>query len=91
MKQKTINLYKFEELTEDQQEKVLDKYRYFNDDTFECYVKDEYSMGKIWESGFLNAEPNYSLNYCQGDGACFDCDDFDFDLLLKDWEHKHKN
>ena len=91
MKTKTINLYKFEELTEEQQEKVLDKYRYFNDDTFECYVEDEYSMGEIWESGFLNAQPNYSLNYCQGDGACFECAEFDYDKLLKDWEYKHKN
>ena len=23
--------------------------------------------------------------------SCFDCNDFDFDLLLKDWQHKHKN
>ena len=28
MKTKTINLYQFEELTKEQQEKVLDKYRY---------------------------------------------------------------
>ena len=91
MKTKTINLYKFEELTAEQQEKVLDKYRDFNDDVFESYVNDECNTLEIIESGFNNPEIHYSLSYSQGDGACFDCNDFDFDLLLKDWQHKHKN
>ena len=91
MKTKTINLYQFEELTEEQQAKVIEKYRYFNDDIFESYVNDESSMGEIWNSGFLKAKPCYSLGYSQGDGACFDCNDFDYDLLLKDWQHKHRN
>lgn len=90
MKTKTINLYQFHELTEEQQAKVIEKYRYFNDDIFKCYVEDEYSMGEIWNSGFVKAKPCYSLGYSQGVGACFDCNDFNFDLLLKDWEHPHK-
>ena len=91
MKTKTINLYKFEELTEEQQAKVLGKYRDWNDDIFESYVNDECNTLEITESGFNNPTIHCSLGYCQGDGACFDCDDFDFDLLLKDWQHKHKN
>ena len=91
MKTKIINLYKFEELTVEQQAEVLDKYRDFNDDIFESYVDDECNTLEITESGFNNPTIHYSLGYCQGDGACFDCDDFDFDLLLKNWEHKHKN
>lgn len=91
MKTKTINLYKFEELTAGQQAKVLDKYRDWNDDIFESYVDDECNTLEITESGFNNPIIHYDLSYSQGDGACFDCNDFDFDLLLKDWQHKHKN
>lgn len=90
MKQKTINLYQFNELTDEQKEKVLDKYRDFNDDIIDSYADDEICMQEIWESGFIDAKPCYDLSYCQGSGACFDCNDFDFDLLLKDWQHKHK-
>lgn len=90
MKQKTINLYKFEELTPEQQENVINNNRFINDDDFELYAGDELCMGEIWESGFIDAQPHYSLSYSQGDGACFDCNEFDFDLLLKDWEHPHK-
>lgn len=91
MKIKTINLYQFHELTEEQQAKVLEKYRYLNDDIFESYANDEYNTLEIIESGFNNPTIHYSLGYCQGSGACFDCDDFNFDLLLKDWQHPHKN
>ena len=91
MKTKTINLYQFHELTDEQQAKVLDKYRDWNDDIFESYVNDECNTLEITESGFNNPKIHYSLSYSQGDGACFDCNDFDFDLLLKDWQHKHKN
>lgn len=89
MKTKTINLYQFEELTPEQQEKVIEKYNDINDDSFEfclsSYVED------IKETGFKNPDLYYSLSYSQGDGACFECEQFDFDLLLKDWQHKHKN
>ena len=91
MKTKTINLYQFHELTDEQQAKVLDKYRDWDDDIFESYVNDECNTLEITESGFNNPKIHYSLSYSQGDGACFDCNDFDFDLLLKDWQHKHKN
>ena len=90
MKTKTINLYKFTELTAEQQEKVLDKYRDWNDDIFDSYIEDEFCTLEIIESGFLNPTIHYNLSYSQGDGACFDCNEFDYDLLLKDWNHKHK-
>lgn len=90
MKTKTINLYKFEELTTEQQEKVLDKYRDWNDDIFDSYVDDECNTLEITESGFLNPTIHYDLSYSQGSGACFDCNEFDYDLLLKDWNHPHK-
>ena len=39
MKTKIINLYKFTELTAEQQAKVLDKYRDFNDDILQAMLK----------------------------------------------------
>lgn len=90
MKQKTINLYTFEELTEDQKQKVLDKYRDFNDDIIPSMAQDEFITLPIFEAGFLNPTIHYDLSYSQGSGACFDCDEFDFDLLLKGWQYPHK-
>lgn len=91
MKQKTINLYQFNELSDDQKQKVIEKYRDFNDDIFDSYVNDECCTLELFENGFLNPTIHYDLSYCQGSGACFDCNDFDFELLLKDFECKHKN
>lgn len=90
MKQKTINLYQFNELSDDQKQKVIEKYRDFNDDIFDSYINDECNILELVENGFKNPTIHYDLSYSQGSGACFDCNDFDFELLLKDWQHKHK-
>ena len=92
MKTKTINLYKFEELTAEQQEKVLDKYRYWNNDlTCSLIDYDEIHTIKLKEKGFLNPDISYSFSYSQGDGASFTCTQLDYNLLLKDYTGKHKN
>lgn len=92
MKTKTINLYKFEELTDDQKQKAIEKHRYFNDDlTCNLIDYDEIHIEKLKEKGFLNPDISYSLSYCQGDGASFTCNQLDYDLLLKDYTGKHKN
>lgn len=77
MKTKTINLYQFHELTEEQKAQVIERYRDINDDTFDCMVRDEFITLPLFEAGFLDPEIHYSLSYCQGDGACFDCNDFE--------------
>lgn len=92
MKTKTINLYKFEELTTEQQEKVLDKYRDWNDDlTCNLIDYDYIHIEKLKEKGFLNPDISYDLSYSQGDGASFTCTELDYNLLLKDYKGKHKN
>ena len=92
MKTKTINLYQFHELTKEQQAKVLDKYRDFNDDiTCDLVNHDEIHIIKLVEKGFLNPDISYSLSYCQGDGASFTCSKLDYELLLKDYKCKHKS
>lgn len=92
MKTKTINLYQFHELTEEQQAKVLDKHRDFNDDITCNLIEHDYiHIEKLKELGFINPDISYSLSYCQGDGASFTCSELDYDLLLKDYTGKHKS
>jgi len=75
MREETVvyKIFKFDELSKEVQEKVLDKNRHWNVEFFDwwCNVYDDYkerleAVGfedpKIWFSGFSS----------QGDGACFD-------------------
>ena len=88
MKQKTINLYQFKELTPEQQTKVIEKYRDIEVELLNA--NDETYTEPIHNAGFLHPDIYCDLSYSQGSGACFDCNAFDFDKLLKDWEHPHK-
>ena len=91
MKTKTINLYQFEELTTEQQEKVLDKYRDWNDDlTCDLLNYNDIHVIRLKEKGFLNPNISYDLSCSQGDGASFTCTQLDYNLLLKDYKGKHK-
>lgn len=92
MKTKTINLYLFKELSLDQQKQVIEKYRDFNNDlTCDLINYNNIHVTKLEEQGFLNPDISYSLSCCQGDGVVFDCNDFDFELLLKEFDCKHKS
>lgn len=92
MKTKTINLYKFEELTTEQQEKVIEKNRDFNDDIICNLIElDDAYILSLEEQGFINPKISYDLSYSQGSGASFTCTQLDYDLLLKDYTGKHKN
>jgi hypothetical protein len=75
---KKINIYKFEELEKEVQEKVIEKY--FNDigcdDNNNLF--QEFAKEIIEQVGFKDVEVNYSLSYCQGDGICFD---FKMDII----------
>lgn len=89
---KTINLYQFHELTEEQQAQVIEKNRYINSDITcslinwsDCFMQD------LKDKGFLNPDINYSLGGCQGDGASFSCTQLDYNLLLRDYKGKHKS
>jgi hypothetical protein len=92
MKTKTINLYKFEELTEEQQAKVIDQYSDINNElTCNLITWDDRFIQDLEDKGFINPDISYSLNYRQGDGASFTCSELDYDLLLKDYTGKHKS
>lgn len=92
MKTKTINLYQFHELTEEQQAKVIDKYSDINDElTCDLTTWDEHFVQGLKEQGFLNPDISYSLSCSHGDGASFTCSELDYNLLLKDYAGKHKS
>ena len=74
-------VYKFEELPEETQAKVLDKYRGWNTDHFEWW-EWTYDMWKdrLKTYGFTDVKIWFSGFWSQGDGACFDAD-VDLDCL----------
>lgn len=93
MKQKITNLYLFEELNEEQQRKVLDNNRDYCLDilTTEDIIWNFSEVGQmVADAGFLNPEFQYDVSYTQGRGACFNCSEFNFDLLLANLEIPHK-
>lgn len=67
----TVNAYKFNELKETVQEKVLDRSRDINTehDWYE-FVIEEWKA-KLKDIGFLNATISFSGFYSQGDGCSF--------------------
>lgn len=94
MKQLIINCKQLHELNEEQQKKVLDKYRDFDSHwlTAEELVWDLSNAGQtIADAGFIDPEVQYRLIGSQGDGACFDCSTFNYDLLLEDLDIPHKS
>ena len=94
MKQLIINCKQFHELNEEQQKKVLDKYRDIDTDwlTAEDLVWDLSDAGQtIADAGFIDPEVQYQLDGRQGNGACFDCSNFNYDLLLEDLDIPHKS
>lgn len=62
------NVYKFEELTEDAQQKVIEYFQNNND----FYYDADYDKEILKEKGFTNTDIYYDVSYCQGSGACFD-------------------
>ena len=73
MKQKLINVYKFNELKKDVKEKVLNSFRENNDYSF---LNDTliYKLGELLKKYKIEAVDlnlMYSLGYCQGDGLSF--------------------
>lgn len=64
---------KFEELSEEIQQKVLDKYRYLNTENIEWYeyTVDHFKQELEIEYGFADVEIRFSGFASQGDGASF--------------------
>jgi hypothetical protein len=70
MKTKTINIYQFNELTEEAKENAIEKYRENNEGDFDFF---EDTMKDLLEhhTPFKDLKMSYSLSYSQGDGVSF--------------------
>jgi len=76
MKQKTIQLYDFDELSDEAKSKALDNHNEHNDHDFLSENLNDYLSQLLEEAEIKtdNAKLFYSLGYCQGDGVCFEGD-----------------
>lgn len=79
----------FDEFTEDEQKRILDKYRYINTDfvgwlDLGCYAEELNQMGFFVDTDDIY----YDLD--QGGGASFTCGGLDLEKLLADLDIKHK-
>lgn len=74
MKQITINLYNFGELSESAKEKAMQEWIKHDDLPFLEDAMDEYLIDLLIDNNIEsdNAKVFYSLSYCQGDGAMFE-------------------
>jgi hypothetical protein len=82
MKEITIKLYSFEELSEEAQEKARQDWNEHNDMPFLTDDLREYIHEELKERGYKvlgvstsanpSIRPLYSLSYCQGDGLMFE-------------------
>lgn len=94
MKQLIINCKQYHELNEEQQKKVLEQHRDLETAwlTAEDLVWDLSDAGAtIADAGFIEPEVHFQLDGSQGEGACFDCSTFNYDLLLEDLDIPHKS
>lgn len=94
MKQLIINCKQFHELSEEQQKEVINRHRDIDMNwlTAEDLVWDLSDAGQtIADAGFIDPEVHYQLDGSQGEGACFDCSTFNYDLLLEDLDILHKS
>ena len=74
MEERTIKVYNFEELKEDIQNKVIEKFRYNNEYPFLNDELNELLIEKLKENNIqfnTTLKCYYSLSYSQGDGFCF--------------------
>ena len=82
-----IKVYKFEELSKEVQEKVVQEHFIFDEWDCGCLSRD-YEERLSCTGFFDNIEMSYSLSCCQGDGVSFTADITNLDLLN---EHLLKN
>lgn len=75
---KTINIYKFEELSENAKQKAIENFNALNN--WENY--DQSFTEFLKASGYENVKTYYSGFYSQGDGACFVFKSLDFDKFF---------
>ena len=83
---KQINVYEFQELSEEIQKQVIERERnnhiVFMDTWLDGWKEE------LQQKGFRDCEIQYSLSWSQGDGVSFSCDNFDIKEFLKQFNFK---
>jgi len=73
-------VYSFNELSNEAQQKAIEKYRNGSEIYLEFF--NDAAIEQINNSGFYDdVKLQYSLSYCQGDGLSFSCNHFDSEKL----------
>lgn len=95
MRQETIlKTYKFfNELTTEQQNKVIEKYYNINEDSWDYIYEDLKSefIDKLETLGYSNIKIQYSGFYSQGDGLSFTANHGDHEIYRINSRYSHSN
>jgi len=95
MRQETIlKTYKyFNELTPEQQQKVIEKYHDINEDTWEFSYEDleREFITKLESMGYSDIKIQYTGFYSQGDGASFTAKHGDDEIYRVNYHYSHSN
>jgi len=95
MRQETIvKTYKyFEELTPEQQNKVIEKYHDINKDSweFDYEIMEQEFISKLEDLGYSNIEIQYTGFYSQGDGASFTAKHGDNEIYRVNHHYSHSD
>lgn len=93
MRQETIvKTYKyFNELTPEQQEKVIEKYHDINEDSWMFYYKEmeQDFINKLESLGYSDIKIQYTGFYSQGDGASFTAKHGDDEIYRVNYHYSH--
>lgn len=87
MRKEVINLYKFEELSDDAKQNAINKYRESMDWQIESEFITEKFVEKLSDMGYPTDDLEWRLNYSQGDGVAF-YGEMDIDKVMKRLENE---
>lgn len=87
MRKEVINLYKFEELSDDAKKNAVENYRISMDWQIESEFITEKFVEKLSDMGYPTDDLEWRLSYSQGDGVAF-YGEVDIDKVMDRLEHK---
>lgn len=91
---KVVKVYSLEEMLSDpERKKNLLEANVIEDELLDLELQDEaqYFEGVLKSKGYNDPKLWWDLSYCQGSGACFDCDNIDIPKILDDSDIEIKN
>lgn len=83
MRQETVNVYQYDELSDDAKEKARQWWLSVDDSESINEMVDIVIVPALETIGFNNPKVFYCISYCQGDGACFTASSIDTDTFIR--------